>query len=127
MSDQFDVIEAGERGRRRWIGLAVLLALLAVMAVSLFLSRSPDPEPPALPAPAPVPSLTTIENTPNLLQVRSKTKGGDEIIEVVFPQGMRAEVRYPAALNLDELGSRPFRGGWVDGQYRQFTAPYNGV
>ncbi|NUP04414.1 MAG: hypothetical protein HOW71_24345 [Nonomuraea sp.] len=128
MSDQFDVIEAGERGRRRLIGLVVVLALLVVPAVSLLLSRSPEQPLPAPPVvPTPVRSLTTIDNGPSALQVPARTKGHDEIIDVVFPDGTKAEVRYPAELGLNELGSRPFQGAWVDGQYRQFTVPYNGV
>lgn len=129
MADQFDVIEVGGKGRRRWVGIVVLLALLAVPAVSLLASRDPVPE-----APAPAPSgqvgqLATINSAPNLLHAESRAKGGDEIIDVVFPHGARAEVRYPAELRLDELGSRPFQGVWIDGemaQYRQFTTPYGG-
>ncbi|MER6507061.1 hypothetical protein ABT158_09625 [Nonomuraea sp. NPDC001636] len=127
MSDQFDVIEAGARGRRRWIGLAVVLALLVIPAVSLLLSRDPGPEPPSPSAATPIRSLTTIENGPNALRIPARTKGHDEIIDVVFPDGLKAEVRYPADLDLNELGVRPFQGAWIDGRFRQFSVPYNGV
>ncbi|WP_153264825.1 hypothetical protein [Nonomuraea phyllanthi] len=129
MTDRFDVIEAGERGRRRWIGLVVLLALVLVPIVSLVASRDPGPEPlpPATPTPGAIRSLTRIEGAPNILNVQARAKGGDEVIEVVFPDGVRAEVRYPAELGLDEMGSRPFQGAWIDGRYRQFMAPYSGA
>ncbi|MEU5862176.1 hypothetical protein ABZ815_13430 [Nonomuraea sp. NPDC047529] len=126
MSDQFDVIEAGGRGRRRWIGLASVVALLVIPAVSLLLSRDPQP-PPAPSATAPIRSLTTIDNGPSTLRIPARTKGRDEIIDVVFPDGLKAEVRYPADLDLNELGVRPFQGAWIDGQFRQFGVPYNGV
>ncbi|MGW0809578.1 hypothetical protein [Nonomuraea sp. NPDC002799] len=125
MANQFDVIEAGERGRRRWIGLSVVLALLAIPVVGLLLSRDPEPPPPS--APQPIRSLTRIEGAPNLLHAPTTVKGGDEVIRVVFPDGARAEVRYPAELDLDGMGSRPFQGGWVDEIFRQFVAPYNEV
>ncbi|MET7336200.1 hypothetical protein [Nonomuraea sp. NPDC005650] len=126
MADRFDVIEVGERGRRRWIGLVVVLALLLIPVVSLLVSRDPEPGPPAGPTSEPIRSLTKIDSAPNVLTVRPAAKGGDEVIEVVFPHGVRAEVRYPAELGLAEMGLRPFQGVWVDGQYRQFSAPYNG-
>ncbi|MFG1704476.1 hypothetical protein ACFLIM_14900 [Nonomuraea sp. M3C6] len=125
MADQFDVIEAGERGRRRWIGLVVVLALLLIPVVSLLASRDPEPQP-VSPAPAPIRSLTRIESPPNILNVPAAAKGHDEVLEVVFPDGARAEVRYPAELDLNDMGSRPFQGLWIDGSYRQLTAPYNG-
>lgn len=127
MADQFDVIEAGERGRRRWVGLVVVLALLLIPVVSLLASRDPPPEPlPATPTPEPIRSLTRLDNSPNILNAPGVRKGDDEVAQVVFPNGARAEVRYPAELDLDAMGSRPFVGGWVDGRFRQFTAPYGG-
>ncbi|GAA3712801.1 hypothetical protein GCM10022224_092980 [Nonomuraea antimicrobica] len=125
MADQFDVIEAGERGRRRWVGLVVVLALLLIPAVSLLTSRDPEPEP-TRPTPEPIRSLTRLESAPNVLTVPAARKGGDEVLQVVFPHGVRAEVRYPAGLDLDEKGSRPFQSGWVDGRLRMFVAPYGG-
>ncbi|MEV4174432.1 hypothetical protein [Nonomuraea sp. NPDC049709] len=127
MADQFDVIEAGERGRRRWVGLVVVLALLLIPVVSLLASRDPVPEAlPARPTPEPIRSLTRLDNAPNTIDVPAVAKGGDEVLPVVFPHGVRAEVRYPKELDLDEMGSRPFQGGWVGGRYRQFVAPYGG-
>ncbi|MFI7641977.1 hypothetical protein [Nonomuraea sp. NPDC049400] len=126
MADRFDVIEQGERGRRRWIGLVALLALLLIPIVSLLSSRDPEPQPPATPTPEPSRSLTGIGGAPNILNAPARAKGGDEVIDVVFPHGVRAEVRYPAELGLDEMGSRPSQGAWIDGQHRQFTAPYSG-
>ncbi|RVX44422.1 hypothetical protein EDD27_7153 [Nonomuraea polychroma] len=128
MADQFDVIEAGQRGRRRWIGLVVVVAVLAVPVIGLIASRDPEPLLPATrPTPEPIRSLTRLESPPNVLQVPSRAaKGGDEVIEVVFPHGVKAEVRYPAELDLAGMGSRPFQGVWIDGVYRQFVAPYGG-
>lgn len=129
MADQFDVIEVGERGRRKWLGFVILLALLAIPVAGLLASRDPAPRPDAgLEAvPDPIQSLRTVRNNaPNVLNAKSEPKGDDEIIRVVFPHGVRAEIRYPAGLALDELGSRPFQGAWIDGQYRRLLAPYGG-
>jgi hypothetical protein len=125
--DQFDVIEAGPSGRRRWIGLVVVVAVVAVPVIGLIASRDPKPLLPTQPTPEPIRSLTRLDSPPNVLQVPSRAdKGGDEVIEVVFPHGVRAEVRYPAELELAEMGSRPFQGVWIDGSYRQLVAPYGG-
>ncbi|MFB4286689.1 hypothetical protein ACBI99_03565 [Nonomuraea sp. ATR24] len=124
MADQFDVIEAGERGRRRWVGLVVVLALLVAPVVSLLASRDPMPEP--IRETAPIRSLKRVESAPNVLHPQARERDGRETIEVVFPHGVRAEVRYPARLGLDRLGVRPFQGVWVDGDYRELVAPYNG-
>ncbi|MEU4229795.1 hypothetical protein AB0F17_36325 [Nonomuraea sp. NPDC026600] len=130
MADQFDVIEAGERGRRRWVGIGVVLALLVVPIVSLLASRDPGqgqvPPPTAAPAPVPIRSLTRVEGAPNVVRAPAKVKGGDEVIPVVFPDGRHADVRYPAELRLNELGARPFVGAWVAGHYRGLYAPYGG-
>ncbi|GAA3232553.1 hypothetical protein [Nonomuraea helvata] len=126
MAGQFDVIEQGGRGRRRWIGLAAVLALLLIPIIGLVTSRDPESRPRATPTPETIRSLTRIGGAPNILSVPAKAKGGDEVIEVVFPHGVRAEVRYPAELGLGEMGSRPFQGFWIDGSYRQLTAPYSG-
>ncbi|MFG1944949.1 hypothetical protein [Nonomuraea sp. NPDC048826] len=127
MADQFDVIEVGERDRRRPIGLLVVLVLLGVSVVGLIVSRGP--EPPAEPvreAAAPIRSLTRVDSGPNLLHPPASVKNGVARIDVVFPDGVRATVRYPAELDLDRLGLRPFQGVWVDEEFRQLTAPYNG-
>ncbi|HUR05266.1 MAG TPA: hypothetical protein VM347_22160 [Nonomuraea sp.] len=130
MAHQFDVIEAGERGRRRWVGIGVVLALLAISIVSLLVSRDPEPEPvpppTAAPVPVPIRSLTRVEGAPNVVRAPTKVKGGDAVIPVVFPDGRHADVRYPAELRLNELGARPFVGAWVAGHYRGLFAPYGG-
>ncbi|WP_146615657.1 hypothetical protein [Nonomuraea aridisoli] len=152
MTDQFDVIEAGERdGRRRWVGLVVVLALLLIPAVSLITSRDPVAEPaeqgiakpgiaepgavdpaPAAPTsrrtrtPEPIRTITRVDAAPNVLIVPGEAKGDDEVLRVVFPDGARADVRYPADLALDEMGSRPFQGAWIDGRLRELVAPYGG-
>jgi hypothetical protein len=131
VAEQFDVIEAGERGRRRWTLLLVVVALLLIPAIGLLVSRDPDPEaeaesPAATATPEPIRSLTRLDNAPNIVNPPAVPKQGDEVIQVVFPHGVRAEVRYPAELNLDALGSRPFQGAWVEGRFRQFVAPYGG-
>ncbi|GAB2936540.1 hypothetical protein ACFMQL_08015 [Nonomuraea fastidiosa] len=127
MADRFDVIESDERGHRRWVEWTVVVALVAICAVSVLTSREPEPEADAEgPTPAPIRSLTRVESAPNILTARPARKGGDELLEVVFPDGTRAEVRYPAKLGLAEMGSRPFWSAWVDGRFRQFVAPYAG-
>ncbi|MGW6496125.1 hypothetical protein [Nonomuraea angiospora] len=126
MADRFDVIEVGERGRRRWVGLVVVAALLLIPVAGLLISRNPEPAPPTGPTSEPIRSLTKIDSAPNVLTVRPAPKGGAEVMEVVFPHGVRAEVRYPAELGLAAMGSRPYQGVWIDGQYRQLSAPYNG-
>ncbi|GAA2323616.1 hypothetical protein GCM10010149_91120 [Nonomuraea roseoviolacea subsp. roseoviolacea] len=130
VADQFDVIEAGQHHRRRrWTGIAVLAALLAIPVAGLLAGRAPEPEP-GIPGYGTRPSaapMTTTKAAPNVLFVTPRTKGGDEVIRVVFPDGTPAEVRYPARLGLAALGSRPFQGAWVDGQYRRMSAPYGGA
>ncbi|GGP00293.1 hypothetical protein LDL08_03810 [Nonomuraea glycinis] len=137
MTELFDVIETGGRRPRRWIGLAVVLVLVGVPVVGLLSSRDPMAEPASEPTPgssrtsadsAPSPSggLNRVLNAPNALHARAADDGDMEVLDVVFPDGQRAEVRYPAKLNLDRLGSRPFHSVWVDGRYRQLVAPYNG-
>lgn len=136
MTERFDVIEADGRRPRRWIGLVVVLVLVGVPAVGLLSSRDPvaDPAPKPTPGPslgradsAPSPRrLDRVTNAPNALQARAVDDGDVEVLDVVFPDGQRAEVRYPAELNLDRLGSRPFYGVLVDGHYRQLVTPYNG-
>ncbi len=135
MTERFDVIEADGRRPRRWSGLAVVLVLVGVPVVGLLSSRDPMAEP----APKPAPSsagradstlsprrLNRVPNAPNALHARAVDDGDVEVLDVVFPDGQRAQVRYPAELNLDRLGSRPFHGVWVNGDYRQLVAPYNG-
>ncbi|MGW5154202.1 hypothetical protein ACWEPN_01840 [Nonomuraea wenchangensis] len=125
MADRLDVIEAGQSRRRRRLGLAVLLVAVLVPVIGLIASRRPPPVAPP-PAPEPIRSLTRIDSPPNVLRVTPVTKGGEAVIHVVFPDGRRASVRYPAELDLAGMGVRPFQGMWVDGIYRQVTAPYNG-
>lgn len=126
MADQFDVIESGRRGHRRWIGLVVMAVLVAVPVVGLVVSREPEAPPPRAAVPEPIRSMRTLSNAPNALYPKPRVKGDDEIVRVVFPDGTRGEVRYPAGLELDRLGVRPFRGVWIDGAYRRLTAPYGG-
>jgi hypothetical protein len=128
VADQYEVMEAGGHDRRRPIGLLVVLVLLAASVVGVIATRRSDPpveaarEPPA----APIRSLTRFDSAPNLLYPRAREKGGVARIGVIFPDGTRATVRYPAELRLDRLGVRPFQGLWVDGAFRQLTAPYYG-
>ncbi|MET8863297.1 hypothetical protein ABZW11_10120 [Nonomuraea sp. NPDC004580] len=127
MADRFDVIEAGGRGRRRWVGVTVVVALVVICAVNLLNRREPAPMTDAEgPTPAPIRSLTRVHSEPNILTAPATREGGDRVLRVVFPDGARGEVRYPAELGLAEMGSRPFWGGWVDGRFRQFVAPYLG-
>ena len=166
VGDQFEVIDAGTRGRRRWIGLLVVLLLLAVPVIGLLLSRdpksvTPDQVPPGetspgqtapgqaerSPSPGRVPgqgvAVDPLTGKPkvvppegpggddglNVLHGKPVHRGGDEVIKVVFPDGTVAEVRYPAALRLHRMGSRPAIGVWVPGSrpmVRMLSAPLHG-
>ncbi|GAA0841286.1 hypothetical protein ACFQVD_39195 [Streptosporangium amethystogenes subsp. fukuiense] len=124
-----DIIEArSPRGPRRWIGVAVLAALVLVPVVSLLAGREPDSvprPPPSVPARA----EAVAEDAPNVLYPRPRHRGGREILNVVFPDGSAAEVGYPAELGLAGLGVRPAMTGRLDGEagtYRQLTVPQGG-
>ena len=70
-----------------------------------------------------------MEEVPNALYPKPRREGGREILNVVFPDGSKAEVGYPAELGLAKLGVRPAQGAWLDGHkdlYRQLTAPPGG-
>ncbi|WP_431901213.1 hypothetical protein [Nonomuraea sp. bgisy101] len=135
-----DVIEAGTPRRRRWIGIVVLAAVLAVPAISLLISRNPG-EQQAGRAPQ---AATTGPGTgdgrgeatggqasvPNILRAGPRTTGDEETIDVVFPDGTKARVRYPATLRLGDRGSRPYQGAWISGEramFRKLYAPVGGV
>ncbi|MFD0884040.1 hypothetical protein ACFQ08_05655, partial [Streptosporangium algeriense] len=65
----------------------------------------------------------------NVLHPKPRRKGDREILDVVFPDGTKAEIGYPAELALAELGVRPVHGGWLDGYfslYRELTVPPGG-
>ena len=90
--------------------------------------RQPD-ELPVSPDPVPIQAQVTVEEVPNALYPRPRREGGREILDVVFPDGSKAEVGYPAELSLAKLGVRPAQGAWLDGHkdlYRQLTAPPGG-
>lgn len=129
MADRFDVVEVGGQGRRP-IGLLVVLVLLGVSVAGLIAGREPEqPAPrqePVREADAPTRSLTRTEGRPHVLHPETDGKGEVARMRVVFPDGMRATVRYPADLRLDRLGVRPYQGLWVDGLFRHLTAPSSG-
>lgn len=127
--DPNDVIEVEpSRGPRRWIGVAVLAALVVVPVVSLLSGREPGAPP--VPTPGAL-SATVAAGTPaNALYPEPRRRRGGEILDVVFPDGSKAEVTYPAELALAELGVRPARGGWLEGDpglFRRLTAPPGGL
>ncbi|WP_030913976.1 hypothetical protein [Streptosporangium amethystogenes] len=125
----YDIIEArSPRGPRRWIGVAVLAALVLVPVVSLLSGREPGsvPQPPP---PVPTRAEVVAKDAPNVLYPRPRHRGGREILNVVFPDGSAAEVGYPAELGLARLGVRPAMTGRLDGEvgtYRQLTVPPGG-
>ncbi|MEV7009792.1 hypothetical protein [Streptosporangium sp. NPDC051022] len=142
--DPNDIIEAeAPRGPRRWVGIAVLAALVAVPVISLLAGRDPGVTPPS-PASSPSPdsglaspqlvpgsvaSTSAAWQATNVLHPKPRRKGGREILDVVFPDGSKAEVDYPADLGLAELGVRPAMGGWLEGYFslfRQLTVPSGG-
>ncbi|MFE3455434.1 hypothetical protein ACFXJ8_41625 [Nonomuraea sp. NPDC059194] len=126
-----DVIEAGTPGRRRWIGIVVLVAVLAVPAVSLLISRSPDGRQAADHPPSASPGASTyLVEAPNILRAEPRSVGDEESIDVVFPDGTKATVRYPATLRLAARGSRPYQGAWISGEramFRRLYAPLDGL
>ncbi|MFF5212444.1 hypothetical protein [Streptosporangium sp. NPDC000396] len=129
VGDRYDIIEAEPpRGPRRWIGIAVLAALVAVPVFGLLTSREPDAVAP-FPEPVPAPPRVTVTAVSNVLHPKPRYKNGREILDVVFPDGSKAEVSYPAELGLAKLGVRPAQGAWLDGYFslfRQLTAPPGG-
>lgn len=124
-----DVIEAGSAGRRRWLGLGVLMVLVGAGIVILIVTRKVPEKPPPI-TPASISSIgTMVSGANNLLHPVPRRKDGKEVIDVVFPDGRRAEVRYPQGVALDSLGARPFVGGWIDDDmmlFRRLEAPYSG-
>ncbi|MGW4475707.1 hypothetical protein ACWENQ_39075 [Nonomuraea sp. NPDC004354] len=126
-----DVIEAGPR-RRGWVGIVVLLAVLAVPAVSLLISRSPDGRAPVVTpsTAAPTPAADQRDRAPNILRAYPRSLGDEESIDVVFPDGTKAQVRYPVELRLAARGSRPYQGAWIGGEramFRKLYAPLGGM
>ncbi|MBG0832166.1 hypothetical protein HS041_31155 [Planomonospora sp. ID67723] len=126
-----DIIEAEEpRGPRRWVGVAVLAVLVAVPVISLLASREPVRTAEPSPTLVPQPTATFARQEPNVLRPEVRRRGGEEFVDVVFPDGTRAEVGYPDKLGLAEMGVRPVQGAWLDGYigvFRQLEAPYSGV
>ncbi len=130
--DPNDIIEAdGPSGARRWIGVAVLAALVAVPVVSLLAGRESTPPGPSLPTatPGPVSATVAVDRPTNVLRPKPRHRGGREILDVVFPDGSKAKVDYPAGLALAARGVRPALGGWLEGYFslfRQLTVPPGG-
>ncbi|MEV8635921.1 hypothetical protein AB0395_30115 [Streptosporangium sp. NPDC051023] len=130
--DPNDVIESGgQTGPRRWVGIAVLAVLVAVPVISLLAGR--DPGAPASPAQASTPGVVSAPvaaGTPtNVLYPRPRSKGDRETLDVVFPDGSKAQIGYPAELGLAKLGVRPAQGGWLEGYFslfRMLTVPPGG-
>ncbi|GHE44154.1 hypothetical protein GCM10017673_52800 [Streptosporangium violaceochromogenes] len=129
-----DVIEAGPpRGPRRWIAIAVLSALVITPVAGLLAGRSPGPSPePPLPSIEPgrrsVPVVT--ERHAGVLYPRPRHRGGREVLDVVFPDGSKAEIDYPAELGLAALGVRPALGAGLKGRsgpLRRLTVPRDGL
>ncbi|WP_431907632.1 hypothetical protein [Nonomuraea jabiensis] len=141
-----DIIEQGPRGPRR-AGIAVLVALAAVSLIGpivvLLAGREtsrPAPEPP-VPVPVPVREVATVK--PNAVYPAASGTGGTRTLRVTFPDGSRAELTYPAGLNLASLGARPYTSGTLTGdgttkgprspigagegrEFRSLTAPLYG-
>jgi hypothetical protein len=126
---RYDVVEQeAPKGPRNWIGFAVLAVLVAVPVIGILTGGEPD-ELPAPPGPVPIQVQATVEAVPNALYPKPRREGGREILDVVFPDGSKAEVGYPAELDLATLGVRPAQVAWLDGYkdaYRQLNAPAGG-
>ncbi|MEO3810323.1 hypothetical protein ABGB17_15080 [Sphaerisporangium sp. B11E5] len=117
-----DVIEQGPGGPR-WVGLVGLAALVAVSLIGVLNGRETS-------RPAPVATPKSVRNaisvTPNAVYPEADGAGGFRTSRVTFPHGARAELVYPARLNLASMGVRPSVGGTVDGEFRSLTAPLYG-
>ncbi|GIH96083.1 hypothetical protein ACFFMN_37865 [Planobispora siamensis] len=130
VSGRYDIIEAEEpKGPRRWIGAVVLAALVAIPVVSMLTSRQPAVTTP-FPTSVPVPSASLGEQVPNVLHPPVRRRDGWETVRAVFPDGGKAELRYPAELRIAQLGVRPAQGGWLEGYFglfRWLTTPGGGA
>ncbi len=126
-----DVVEQGQRGRR-WVGVTVVAALIALPLVGLLYGRSATAPPPELAAPATaprVPAPTT--SAANAVFPRTHDDGDTRTIRVTFPDGTKAQVQYPARMYLAELGVRPYIGATLAlegemAEFRSLSAPYRG-
>ncbi|MFF4615187.1 hypothetical protein [Nonomuraea jabiensis] len=145
-SGRVDIIEQGPRGPRR-AGIAVLVALSAVSLIGsivvILASRDPSRPAPEPPVPVPVPVREVVSVEPNAVYPAASGTGGTRTLRVTFPDGSRAELTYPAGLNLASLGVRPYAGGTLTGdgtaegphsptgageggEFRSLTAPLYG-
>ncbi|MEU6719191.1 hypothetical protein ABZ897_47665 [Nonomuraea sp. NPDC046802] len=105
-----DIVEQGPR-RRGWVGLVVLAALVAVVPLIVVLTSRDTPRPRPHPTVTPTPVRDTISVTPNAVYPAADGTGGTMTMRVTFPDGTRAEIAYPADLNLASMGARPYTGG----------------
>ncbi|MFC7582834.1 hypothetical protein ACFQYP_02730 [Nonomuraea antimicrobica] len=68
--------------------------------------------------------------TPNAVYPDPHGTGGTRAMRVTFPDGSRAELSYPAELNLAALGARPYTSGTLAGggqeAFRALTTPLYG-
>ncbi|GII57843.1 hypothetical protein Pth03_62320 [Planotetraspora thailandica] len=124
---QVDVLEQGPR-RPRWVGIVVLVALVAVPIIGILAGR--DTSPP-LPIVSPAPTPSPINVTPNAVYPVASGTGATRMMRLTFPDGSRAEITYPADLNLASLGARPYASGTLAGngemdEFRPLTAPLYG-
>ncbi|GII32524.1 hypothetical protein [Planotetraspora mira] len=122
-----DIVEQGPR-RPRWVGIVALVALVAVPLIVILANR--DTSLP-LPAVTPTPMRNAIGVTPNAIYPEAKGPGATRTMRVTFPDGSRAEITYPAELNLASLGARPYASGTLAGngemdEFRTLTAPLYG-
>ncbi|MGP4103058.1 hypothetical protein [Nonomuraea sp. KM90] len=124
-----DIVEQAPRRPRR-AGIVVLLALLAVPLIAFLTGRDTDRRPaPVVTAPAPDRQARGV--VPNALYPAASGTGGTRTLRVTFPDGSRAELTYPAGLNLASLGARPYTsatlsGGGTAEVFRPLTAPFYG-
>ncbi|MEV6034269.1 hypothetical protein AB0L65_24160 [Nonomuraea sp. NPDC052116] len=124
-----DIIEQGPRRPRR-AGIAVLVALAAVSLIGALIGILTNPET-SRPTPKPEPVREAVTVNPNAVYPEASGTGGSRTLRVTFPDGSRAEVTYPAGLNLASLGARPYTSGTLTGAgkgetFRSLTAPLYG-
>ncbi|GAA2837233.1 hypothetical protein [Nonomuraea rubra] len=123
-----EIVEQAPRGPR-WAGTAALLALLAALPLIAVLTRGEDAAPPR-PVVTRAPVRLAAGVTPNAIYPAARVSGGTGTMPVTFPDGSRAEIGYPARLNLASLGARPYASGTLSGaggeEFRVLTAPLYG-
>ncbi|PZG05057.1 hypothetical protein [Nonomuraea aridisoli] len=123
-------IVGSDRGPRRPHRSGLVIGAVFLLVVALGLAERPSDR--DLPRPAPVITPVPVRHpagvTANAVYPVPEGTGDTRRMRVTFPDGSRAELSYPADLNLAALGARPYVAGTLDGAdgFRPLTAPLYG-